>query len=123
MDQQAVLLSISQPELILHGAEEVEGLEGGEVVEVGGLELVAQGAEERVVQLKEGELQAAVAFDSARFGLDRFPDALQVVLAGLQCLQGAFCGDDDLPRHPGHAGYMDAENCAPYLPLSAGVGR
>ena len=40
------------PQLVLHRAEQVEGLEGGHVVEVGGFEAVAEGFQERVVELE-----------------------------------------------------------------------
>ena len=104
-----------QPEFVLHGAEKVEGLEGGDVVEIHPGELVAKGFESGLVQLEEGELEAAVALKSAGLGLDRLLDltgscAYNVLgIIHLQSLEGVLGTLDHLFWHPGHPCHMNAE--------------
>ena len=51
--------------MLLHAPQQVEGLERRHIVQVGLVELVLEGRQERILKLEEGELEGTIAFDSA----------------------------------------------------------
>ena len=55
--------TLSYPELGLHRAEQVKCLQRSHIVDVGSVEVLLQGRQDRVVELEKRKLQGAVALD------------------------------------------------------------